>query len=57
MDSDTNCNWCTWNYPKGLVRRLEELEIQYQNIEKSPGDFRIFAVSENLFEDHQLMQL
>ena len=25
-DGDINCNWRTWNDPKGLVKGLEELE-------------------------------
>ena len=27
VDSDTNCNWCTWNGSKSLERGLEGLEI------------------------------
>ena len=26
-DDDINCDWRAWNYPQGLERRLEDLEI------------------------------
>ena len=29
-DGDTNCGWCTWKILKGLVKRLEDLEIRGQ---------------------------
>ena len=29
-DGDTNCNWCTQKIPKGLIKRLEDLEIKGQ---------------------------
>ena len=54
--------------PKGLVWGLEELEIRIsrdhlnysivkigQNTEKSPGDLRRLAVTQNLLKEHQLM--
>ena len=30
-DSDTSCNWCTWNsLPKDCLKELEDLEIRGQ---------------------------
>ena len=29
-DGDTNCDWCTHIVTKGLVKRLDELEIRAQ---------------------------
>ena len=55
-ESDTSCNWCTWNIPEGLLKRLEELEIRGgvktiqtiikigQNTEESAEDLRRLIV-------------
>ena len=29
-DCDINCNMCTWDITKGLIKRLEDLEIREQ---------------------------
>ena len=65
-DSDTNCNYCAWNYPqkigKGTGRlgnkrtrpsKYSIIKID-QNTEKSPKDFRRLAVTQSSVEDHQL---
>ena len=66
-DSDTNCNWCTWNVPQskmdGRVRNwraskdhLDNSIVEVsQNIEKSPGDLNRLAVTLISVKDHQLM--
>ena len=27
VDGDTNCNWCPWNNPQILIKRLKDFEI------------------------------
>ena len=27
-DGNTNCNWCTWNGPQKLGKKLKQLEIR-----------------------------
>ena len=70
-DSDSNCNWRTWNNPKGLMKGLEDLKIRGQvetiqtkallrsgqNTEKSPGDWKRIAVTQTLMRNHQLMRV
>ena len=67
-DSDTNCNWCTWNNPKrigtgtgGLGNKRKNGDYSdnsiiriNQNTEKSPGDLRRFAVTQTSMRNHQL---
>ena len=57
-DSDTDCNWCTWNSPQRMDKGSRRLRNQRksrdhpdyritkigQNTEKSPGDARRLAV-------------
>ena len=31
-DGDTNCNVCTWNYPRRIGKGIEDIEI------KGPGE-------------------
>ena len=58
-DSDTNCNWCTWNQRIGKQtgrlgdkmtsgNHLDYSIIIGQNTEKSPGDLRRFVVTQNI---------
>ena len=30
VDGDTSSNWCTWNNPQRIVKKLEDLEIRGQ---------------------------
>ena len=64
-DSDTNCNWCTWNNSQRLGKRLRNQKISgdhldysiikiAQNTGKSPGDLRRLPVTQSPVEDHQL---
>ena len=59
-DSDTNCNWCTWNNSKRIGKETRRLENKRtsgdhpdnniikisQNTEKSPGDLRRLDVTQ-----------
>ena len=70
-DSDTNCNWCTWNYPERIEKETRRYENQRtsgdhpgysvikidQNTEKSPGDLRKFAVTQTAVRKHHLTLL
>ena len=67
-DSNTNCNWCSWNDPQRLSkrgggagnRRMSRDNPNYsvvevgQNTEKSPGDLRRLTVTQTPVKDHQL---
>ena len=66
-DGDTNCNWCAQNNLQRIYREtgrvwnrtngdyLDYNIIKFgQNTEKSPGDFRRFAVTQTQVENHQL---
>ena len=58
-DSDTKCNWCTWNNPQRLSKKTGRLRNQImnrdhpdysiikidQNTEKSPEDLRSLGIS------------
>ena len=65
-DDDTNCNWCSWNSPQKLGKRVGRVGNQSmsrdhpnyciikisQNTEKSPGDLKKLVVT--AVKDHQL---
>ena len=65
-DNDTDCNWCTRNNPKELLKGLEDLEIGGRvktihsifkighNTEKSPGHLRKLAVPQIPLRNHRL---
>ena len=67
-DSDTNCNWRTWNKPQRLGKMTEGNGIQRknwdqlehriveigQNIEYSPENQNRLAVTQPHMKDHQL---
>ena len=67
-DGDTNCNWGSWyghqrigtetgglGNKKTSGNHLNYSIVQIgQNTEKSPGDLRISAVTQNLVKNHQL---
>ena len=67
-DSDTNCNWCTWNNPQRISKengrlgnkRTNRTHLEYsiiiigQNTEKSPGDLKRLAVAQTPVRNYQL---
>ena len=67
-DSDTSCNWCTWNDPQRLSKRVGGVGNQRksqnhpnysivevsQDTENSPGDLRRFAITQTPVKDHHL---
>ena len=67
-NGDINYNWCAWNRPqrnKGISRvgnlRMNRDLSNYnivkivQNTEKSSGDLKRLAVTQNSVKDHQLI--
>ena len=67
-DVYTNCKWCTWYSHWRIIKGTGEPENKRttgdcpnyytieigQNTEESPGDLRIFAVTQTSVKDHQL---
>ena len=67
-DSNTNCNWYTWNNPQKIGKRTGKLGNKRtsrdhpdysvikirQNTEKSPGGLRRLAVTQTPVRNHQL---
>ena len=68
VDGGTSCNWCTWsgqqNLGKGTGRVGNDkingdhpnycIVVIGKNIEKSPGDLRLLAITHTLVKDPQL---
>ena len=70
-DSDTCCNWCTWNNPQKIDKETRKLRNPRkrrghpdnkiikiaQNTENCPGDLRRLAVIHAPERNHQLTQV
>ena len=42
-DSDTNCNWCTWNNPQRIGKENGRLENKRTRV--NPTDYSIIKIS------------
>ena len=65
-DGDTNCNWCTWNYPQRIDKETGGLRNQRTstyyseysiikigpNTEKISGDLRRHPVNQTPMKNH-----
>ena len=70
-DSDTNCNWCTWNNPQRIDKWIGRLRNKKtstdhpdyciikisKDTEKSHGDLKRLAVAQIPVENHQLTKM